>query len=53
MNERLGVELVSIIMDGWLLEVPVLKEHGLNEGQIVVEEDEIDGMGYTKRLCSR
>ena len=53
MNGRLGVELVSVIMDGWLLEVPVLKEHGINEGQIVVEEDKIDGMGYTKRLCSR
>ena len=53
MNGRLGVELVSIIMDGWLLEVLVLKEHGLNEGQIVSKEDKIDGMGYTKRLCSR
>ena len=53
MNERLGVELVSIIMDEWILKVLVLKEHGLNEGEIVVEEDEIDGMGYTKRLCSK
>ena len=53
MNERLGVELVFVIMDGWLLEVLVLKEHELNEGQIIAEEDEIDGMGYTKRLCSR
>ena len=53
MNGRLGVELVPVIMDGWLLEVLVLKEHGLNEGEIVAEEDEMDGMGYTKRLCSR
>ena len=53
MNGRLGVQLAPAIMDGWLLEVLVLKEHGLNEGDIVAEEDEIDGMGYTKRLCSR
>ena len=53
MNGRLDVELVSFIMDGWLLEVLVLKEHGLNEGEIVAEEDEIEGMGYTKCLCSR
>ena len=53
MNGRLGVQLAPAIMDGWLLEVLVLKEYGLNEGELATKEDEIDGMGYTKCLCSR
>ena len=50
MNGRLGVELVCVIMDGWLLEVLVLKEDGLNEGELVAEEEDIDGLGYTKTI---
>ena len=47
MNKRLGVELVSVIMDGWLLEVPVLKEHGLNEGEIERGRDRWNGIHKT------